>query len=145
RDSLFASFSVAMPPSTTPEGLADWDATVTFLAREAPLTGPGTGNAYHPTTFGFVLGEVVRQTDSQGRSFRQFVCEELCSPLVLENLYLGVPSSALERVAPLSLATMPPSAPLPPERVAFRTKVVPPAVELMPEVYNRADVLQACI
>jgi CubicO group peptidase (beta-lactamase class C family) len=134
-----------MPEDLTPERLSDWDGIVTWLAAQEPLTAPGTVSSYHPMSFGFVLGEVVRRTDPQRRPFGQFLREEICEPLGLDDLYLGVPEGALARVAPLSLDPPPGDIVLPPERVAFRAKTVPPNVELVPEVYNRADVLQACI
>lgn len=132
-----------MPEGVMPERLGDWDWIVSRIADLEPLQRPGTVNSYHPLTFGWVLGEVVRRTDPLRRPFGQFVREELCEPLEIDSLWLGVPEHELGRVA--RLETDGRVRELPPERVALRAKVVPPAIELVPDVYNRADVLQACI
>jgi CubicO group peptidase (beta-lactamase class C family) len=96
-------------------------------------------------TFGWVLGEVVRRTDPRSRPFGRFVQEEICAPLGLDSLWLGVPDAELERVATLELDDSTPAGQLPPERLELRARVVPPQLELVPDVYNRRDVLQACI
>jgi CubicO group peptidase (beta-lactamase class C family) len=93
-------------------------------------------------TFGWVLGELVRRTDPEHRQLDRFVQGELCAPLGIDSLFLGVPDGALERIATLQSE---PSAPLPPDRAAIRERTVPPAVELTAETYNRTEVLQACI
>jgi CubicO group peptidase (beta-lactamase class C family) len=131
-----------MPPGLTPDRLDDWDAIVDLLAAQVPVTAPGTVNSYHPLTFGWVLGEVVRRSDPEHRPFGRFVQEEICEPLQIDSLFLGVPDGDLDRVATLRSE---PAAPLPPERAALRARTVPPEIELVPEVYNRRDVLQACI
>jgi CubicO group peptidase (beta-lactamase class C family) len=134
-----------MPEDLQPEQLADWEMITTWLAAQEPLTPPGTVSSYHPLSFGFILGEVVRRTDPAHRPFGQFVQEEISDPLGLDSLWLGVPTSELPRVARLELDETPSGVELPAERLAFRAKTVPPAVELVPDVYNRPDVLQACI
>jgi CubicO group peptidase (beta-lactamase class C family) len=132
-----------MPQEVTPERLQEWDWIVSLIAAQAPSHPPGAVNAYHPLTFGWVLGEVVRRTDPQHRPFGQFVQDELCGPLGIDDLWLGVPADRLDRVARLEAGSM--RRELPPERVALRSKVVPPALAIGPDVFNRADVRTACV
>jgi CubicO group peptidase (beta-lactamase class C family) len=131
-----------MPAGMTPERLGDWNWIVDRIAELEPLHPPGTVNSYLPLTFGWVLAEVVRRTDPQHRPFGQVVQEEICSPLAIDSLWLGVPPSELGRGARLEQG---PPGPPRPEREAFRAQVVPPAIAIAADVYNRADVRQACI
>jgi CubicO group peptidase (beta-lactamase class C family) len=89
-----------------------------------------------------VLGEVVRRTDPQQRPFGRFVQDEICAPLGIDSLFLGVPDGDLGRVAVLESE---PSVPLSGELAALRALTVPPHADLVPQIYNRRDVLQACI
>lgn len=128
-----------MPTEVTPEMLGDWEWVTSRLAEQEPLFEPGTTNAYHSMSFGWLLGEVVRRTDPRGRSFSRFVEEELCAPLDVDSFWFGIPAQVEPRVVPLSFPD-PPSPPPPTASLA-----VPPAVALGPEVFNRADVHAACI
>lgn len=91
-----------MPKDVTPETLADWDWMVKQIEQHAPLYPPGSTNAYHVLVWGWILGELVRRTDPEKRSFQRFVQEEICDPLGIQDYYLGVPESELGRVAVLS-------------------------------------------
>ncbi|KAM0420479.1 hypothetical protein ACHAPT_011774 [Fusarium lateritium] len=91
-----------MPDGVTPELMADWDWMVQQVAAMTPTFTPGTTNAYHVLIWGWIIGELVRRTDPKRRSFGQFVADEVCQPLGVKDLFLGVPSSELSRVATLS-------------------------------------------
>ncbi len=67
------------PPLEKIEELYDWDAIVTRLAAQAPWWEPGTASAYHATTQGYLLGEVVRRVT--GRTLGTFFREEIAEPL----------------------------------------------------------------
>jgi CubicO group peptidase (beta-lactamase class C family) len=67
------------------------------LERQAPWWTPGTAFAYHPTTGGAILGEVVRRTT--GRTLGQWFAEHVAGPLGLE-LWIGLPPELDDRVAP---------------------------------------------
>ena len=85
------------PPDFDLPQFVDWDATVNGIA-ELPLSWPpGTKIGYHNYTFGFIVGELVRRID--GRSIADFLQQELCTPLGIDSLFLGVPESELGRVA----------------------------------------------
>src|SRR5215510_14034023 len=43
------------------DDILDWEKATTLLARQAPWLAPGTVSAYHPITYGPLIGEVVRR------------------------------------------------------------------------------------
>jgi CubicO group peptidase (beta-lactamase class C family) len=92
----------ADPPGFDIARADDWDAVCSSIARLEPLWEPGTKSEYHPLTFGWVLGEVLRRVD--GRPIGQFVQQELCVPLGLDGVYFGVPREAEHLVATLQQA-----------------------------------------
>jgi len=133
---------VPFPPAgLSPERLRDWEGIVDAVADLVPDHPPGTRNAYHSLTFGWILGEIVRRTDPGQRPFDQFVREAISTPLGITDLWLGVPDDVLPRVATLSAADDLPSAV--PGTPPYRA--LPPEVGLVPDVFNRPDVLRACI
>jgi CubicO group peptidase (beta-lactamase class C family) len=90
------------PPGFEIGMAADWDAVCRATAELEPLWEPGTRSGYHPLTFGWMLGEVVRRVD--GRPIGRFLQEEICRPIGIEGLYFGVPPEAEPRVAALKNA-----------------------------------------
>ena len=129
------------PAWLTPRRLGDWNAITGSLAALEPLYKPGTTNAYHSLAFGWLLGEAVARTDPHHRPFGRFIAEELCEPLGVEALWLGIPDAVAPRVARLDF----PHAPPPPPPEAPVRKAVPLAVSLVPAVFNRPEVQRACI
>jgi CubicO group peptidase (beta-lactamase class C family) len=127
-----------MPPDVTPERMCDWPWMVDHIAELEPLFTPGT-SAYHSLVFGWIIGELVVRTDPLHRPFGQFVREELCEPLGIEDLWLGAPDAALDRVAHL---TSDMSAPEPGSLAAL---TMPWDVAPISQVHNRRDVIQACL
>lgn len=75
-----------------------WDPVVEALAATAPAWRPGTAHGYHATTFGWLVGEVVRRVSgaSLGATFRAEVAE----PLGLD-FWIGLPAAEEHRVARL--------------------------------------------
>ena len=101
RDALTHRAGVPqMPEGVTPEMMTDWDAMCAAIASLTPLWKPGTTVCYHAWTFGWIIGELIRRID--GRPIAQFVREELCQPLGIEDFYLGIPDAVKGRVAPLT-------------------------------------------
>lgn len=90
-----------MPEGVTPEQMCDWEWMIAAIEDLTPLFPPGTTNAYHELVWGWLVAELVRRTDPAHRPIAAFVDEELCQPLGIEDLYLGVPPSELHRVAPV--------------------------------------------
>ena len=46
------------------EDVVDWEKATTMLARQAPWFKQGTVAAYHPMTYGPLIGEVVRRMNN---------------------------------------------------------------------------------
>jgi CubicO group peptidase (beta-lactamase class C family) len=141
RDALtHRSGAPQMPPGVTPELMCDWEWMVKGIAAQEPAFPPGTQSAYHSIVYGWLIGEIVRRTDPAGRGLGEFIRAEICEPLGIDDLYLGVPDEALDRVAVLTsnIPDVPETEPLP-----LSTK--PTSVPFGPELYNRRDVAQACL
>src|SRR5713101_3643085 len=100
RDALTHRIGIPqMPEGVTPELMCDWERMVQRLAATQPLFVPGTKSAYLAYTFGWIIGEIVRRTDPQRRLFGTFVQEEICAPLGIDNLWIGIPDKVELRVA----------------------------------------------
>ena len=111
-----------MPKGVNPERLADWSWMVKELAEIEPAYPPGTHNTYLSMSFGWLLGEIVCRSDPLGRPFGQFIREELCAPLGMDDFWMGLPASEEWRVAELSYPNAPPA---PPEGSLVRQAVPP--------------------
>lgn len=131
-----------MPEGVGPEDICDWDYMVDAIARLEPLFPVGKQMAYQAQNFGWVLGEIVRRTDQKKRSYQEFIQQELCEPLGIEDLWVGISDQVEPRIARLVDANA--NAPRPPED-SLLVKAIPYAIWLTPEVYERADVRRACI
>ncbi|MGC0367026.1 CubicO group peptidase (beta-lactamase class C family) [Rhodococcus sp. 27YEA15] len=92
-----------MPAGTSPEKLADWDWCVRGLADLEPLFPRGK-SAYASISYGWLLGEVVRRTDTADRSFSDYIQQEIFDSLGIEEYYLGMGGRNHERVAQLYTA-----------------------------------------
>jgi CubicO group peptidase (beta-lactamase class C family) len=82
---------------TLDETLA-WDPVIRALEAQEPVWEPGTAHGYHATTYGWLVGELVRRVS--GRSVGTFFAEEIAKPLGLE-FWIGLPDEEQHRVAPL--------------------------------------------
>ena len=95
---------VAFPDGTPSETYLDWEAARAVIADMTPLWTPGTANGYHPQTFGFIAGEVLRRVtgSSVGALLRgareDFDCD----------IYCGLTSAEIARVAPMQKPPRPP-------------------------------------
>jgi CubicO group peptidase (beta-lactamase class C family) len=100
RDALCHRAGVPhMPDGLTPEDICDWDGMCRRIAALAPLWEPGTKTGYHAYTWGWLIGEIARRVD--GRPFAQIVADEICKPLGIDALFLGIPDAVEPRVATL--------------------------------------------
>jgi CubicO group peptidase (beta-lactamase class C family) len=81
----------------SPGTLYDWDAVTRLLADETPFWTPGTRQGYHASTFGHLVGEVIRRVT--GSDVGTFFRDEIAGPLGLD-FHLGLPESEGPRVAP---------------------------------------------
>jgi CubicO group peptidase (beta-lactamase class C family) len=80
------------------EEMIRWDPVVEALERQAPSWPPGTAHGYHATTYGWLVGEVVRRVT--GMSVGAYLRTEIAEPLGAE-FYIGLPASEERRVARL--------------------------------------------
>ncbi|MEO5598232.1 MAG: serine hydrolase domain-containing protein [Novosphingobium sp.] len=131
-----------MPAEVTPEMMCDWGAMASAIAALPPLAPPGKATLYQSMTFGWIVGEIVRRTDPKGRDFRQFVLDEIATPLGAPDLWLGIPDEAESRVAIMSDRN---EGDEPPPLATLYMQSMPPQVALVPSVFERPDVRRACI
>jgi CubicO group peptidase (beta-lactamase class C family) len=82
---------------TFEEGLA-WEPVIGALERQSPAWPPGTDHGYHATTYGWLVGEVVRRVS--GRSLGTYLRHEIAGPLGAQ-FFVGLPVSEEHRVARL--------------------------------------------
>lgn len=77
----------------------DPDLVAGRLAAQTPHWEPGTAHGYHPLTWGWLVGEVIRRVS--GRTVGTMVAEELARPLGLD-LWVGLPPEREASVARLA-------------------------------------------
>ncbi len=73
-----------------------WEPPVRAIERTRPLWEPGTAHSYHPVTFGWLVGEVIRRIT--GLTPGAFFRARIGDPRALE-LWIGAPESARASVA----------------------------------------------
>ena len=99
-----ASHRARLPGVAAPlekSDLTDDRRMASLLAAQAPETDPRAAATYHPLTYGWLCGELVRRVD--GRSVGRFFAEEVAGPLELE-LWIGLPEELEPRVSTLVTA-----------------------------------------
>jgi CubicO group peptidase (beta-lactamase class C family) len=82
----------------TVEDMLAWDPVIEALEKQAPSWPPGTAHGYHATTFGWLVGEVVRRVT--GVSLGTYLRNEIAGPLDAD-FFIGLPASEEPRVARL--------------------------------------------
>jgi len=80
------------------EEALSWDPVVDALAQQVPHWEPGSRHGYHATTYGWLVGELIRRIT--GKSVGTYFHEEIAAPLGLD-FWIGLPDSEEPRVAPL--------------------------------------------
>lgn len=83
---------------TTWEDMLDDKVMARKLERQRPFSDPRAALTYHPVTYGWLCGELLRQVD--GRSLGRFFAEEIAGPLGLE-IWFGLPEAEEYRVTTL--------------------------------------------
>lgn len=90
----------------SPEVLHDWEAACASYAALAPLYPAGSKIEYHAVTFSWIVGEVLCRAAKA--TFGELLAAEVCEPLGLKDLFVGLPPEEDARVALLySEATQP--------------------------------------
>jgi CubicO group peptidase (beta-lactamase class C family) len=89
-----------LPDDMTLETLSDYAASSAVVAGLTPVSRAGQVAAYHGITYGWPLAQVLEAVD--GRPFGQFVQDEICHPLGITDLFIGLPDSRRATAARLS-------------------------------------------
>jgi CubicO group peptidase (beta-lactamase class C family) len=87
------------PPDLPRERWGDWEEVTTVVAAMPLEHEPGQVSSYHMLTQHWVIGEIVRRLG--GRSYPDYLRQEITGPLGLADTFLDVPSSLEHRVAKL--------------------------------------------
>jgi CubicO group peptidase (beta-lactamase class C family) len=98
------SHQARLPGITAPvsaDEIADDVHMARMLARQARFDDPRAAFLYHPLTFGWLCGELVRRVD--GRSIGEFFAQEVAAPLALD-FWIGLPAGQEQNVSTLELA-----------------------------------------
>lgn len=93
------SHAAGLPGWEPPFSIADamnMVASTARLAAQAPFWEPGTRSSYHASTFGHLVGELVRRVS--GKSLSRFIAEEIAGPLGAD-FYLGLDDAQIARAA----------------------------------------------
>jgi CubicO group peptidase (beta-lactamase class C family) len=96
-------------PNWTNEDWFDWKKTCNSLANQKPIFSPGKQSGYHPITFGFLVGEIARRADKNGRTLGKILREDICEPNNLD-IWIGLPKNkhndCSEIIKPSKLANL---------------------------------------
>jgi CubicO group peptidase (beta-lactamase class C family) len=82
-------------------GLVQWqrwtsrEAVARLVEEKAPVWEPGTANGYHALSFGQVCDELIQRWT--GKDTGQWLRAELCKPLAVDDVYIGLPAEQLAR------------------------------------------------
>lgn len=91
-----------------PEGYADWDYMINLIEEQEPWFRPGTAYGYQATTYGWLIGEIVKRVT--GKTLGTYIKDEICGPLNAE-FWLGLPPEQDSKVAEMIAPTMDPTKP----------------------------------
>ncbi len=131
----------AMPPDFRPDHVTDWDAALDWVAGGTPAWEPGTTNAYHAVTYGWLVGGIVR--GATGRHFSEVIRTEVAEPLgVADEFFVGIPDEpgVLDRVATLAIIGAGEGLPIPANSPFF--EAMPKA---MWQHFNELEFRTACM
>jgi len=98
-----------LPGDLDPARLGDWAGMCALLAALPPAWPPGSRMEYHALTFGWIVGEVARRVT--GCSFGELLMTEICQPLGLTDLYVGLPDNVTTPIAVLEEPGLPTASP----------------------------------
>jgi CubicO group peptidase (beta-lactamase class C family) len=82
----------------TPDEAFAWEPVIAVLEAQTPHWEPGTEHGYHATTYGWLVGEVIRRVT--GKSVGRYFRDAIGDPLDLD-IWIGLPESEESRVARL--------------------------------------------
>jgi CubicO group peptidase (beta-lactamase class C family) len=123
-------------PMTLDDALV-WENVVHALEAEPPHWEPGTAHGYHATTYGWLVGEVIRRVG--GRNIGAYLREEITGPLDAD-FYIGLPEELDDRVAMLG-SMFPPGVDLDVDRPASPDAEPNPVREMLLQIMGPDTVL----
>ena len=127
-----------MPLSKDVSEVCDWELMCRKVADLQPLWEPGTKTSYHAITYSWIIGETARRLD--GRDISTIIQEEVCRPLGIDSIFIGVPDSLADQVAVLDVPVYGPGQPAP-----VFDQSIPPWVCPLEVFMNNPEVRRACI
>jgi CubicO group peptidase (beta-lactamase class C family) len=130
-----------MPMGLKLQDLGDWTAMCTAIANLTPVYPPGERTIYHAITFGWLLGELARRVD--GRPISKIVQEDICRPLGMSDIFIGIPDDVEPRIATLHEIFEPGKEPTP--EIETTPSSVPSWMKPSHELMNRPDARRACL
>jgi CubicO group peptidase (beta-lactamase class C family) len=83
----------------TAEEAFSWDPVVAALANQRPAWEPGSQHGYHATTYGWLVGEVIKRV--AGKSVGTYFRDEIGDPLDVD-FWIGLPEQYEPRVGRLT-------------------------------------------
>jgi CubicO group peptidase (beta-lactamase class C family) len=132
-----------MPFSEDVSEICDWELMCRKIADLHPLWEPGSKVFYHAITFAWIIGETASRLD--GRNISAIIQEEICRPLGINSIFIGIPDSLADQVAILDVPEInpdnEPEKPLDP----VLGQSVPPWVCPLEAFMNKPEVRRACI
>jgi CubicO group peptidase (beta-lactamase class C family) len=126
-----------MPERLDVPTVCDWHAMLGYIAGLVPVTPPGGEVKYHAMTWGWPIGEALRV--ASGRTVTELVRSELCDPLGIIDLHIGLPRGYAGPIAELE-DLGPPEPALPPGPAE-----IPQYVRPIDQLMNRGDLRHACV
>ncbi|MFD6420614.1 serine hydrolase domain-containing protein [Streptomyces sp. NPDC060198] len=85
----------ALDRPLTPAEAADGHTGPAAVAAQRPQWEPGTDHGYHPQTYSWLVGELVRR--ATGRTIGRWIAEEIARPLGLD-FWFGLPADEAHRI-----------------------------------------------
>ncbi|MEI8246228.1 MAG: serine hydrolase domain-containing protein [Lentisphaerota bacterium] len=127
-----------MPFSKDVSEVCDWELMCRKIADLQPLWEPGAKTFYHAITFSWIVGETARRQD--GRNISAIIQDEVCRPLGIDSIFIGIPDALADHVAMLDIPVYGPEQPAP-----VFDQSIPPWVCPLEVFMNDPEVRRACI
>ena len=137
------SHQIGLPAIRKPlpsEVLYDWDEMCAALAETEPWWTPGSKHGYHPVTYGFLVGEVIRRV--AGKSVGQLFREEVAEPLGAD-FHIGLAPEHHGRVSDLIGGLTPPPNPDKAKKGATVARVKGPMGDFMRDMTDPTTMVGA--